>query len=499
MAACRRGTLARIFHLIAGLALLATACTPSGPSAPADPPAPQDPPAHRYEQAIDHARRIIRAYMAETSVPALQIAVGVDGAIVWEESFGTADLESGRPATNDSRFRIASVSKLLTGTLTARLAGKGVLDLDRPIGEYVSGIPEAWRPITARMLVHHTSGIPHYKDREDALDTTFYPTVRAAIGKFRDRPLAHPPGQGETYSSYAYTVLALAIEEAAGKPFLEVMDEEILRPLGMSSTGPDIRSDPPPETTAFYELAEGGEVRMAPEVDLSGRWAGSGYLSTAGDLVRFGLALTKPGHLNRRTLDLIPQRQELPDGSLTDEGFAWGPREDWDGRPMLWGDGSTPGSRCGLLVYPKDGLAMAILTNLRGLALERGELQTLARLFLAARDGVAVESVPELAAGSWEGEMTAGETVLPVRLDLEGAGAEGRSSISFTGWRSFVVADRFRLGDDSWLVPLDGRGLFPLKISRTGRILEVEAPRAGLAFEMGRIGEAGSAPPEVPD
>jgi serine beta-lactamase-like protein LACTB len=439
-----------------------------------------------YQEPERHAREILEAYIAATGVPALQIAVGAGGRIVWSEAFGTADLASDIPATTDSRFRIASISKLLTGTLAAKLADAGTLDLDRPIGEYVPDLPPEWHDITADMLLHHTSGIPHYSDAQDALDTTYYATTRDALKRFEDRPLVHPPGTEETYSSYAYTVLALCVEQVTGRPFLDVMRAEILDPLGMTRTGPDVRSTPPPGLTAFYDLAEDGTVRKAPDVDLSGRWAGSGYLSTADDLVRFGMAHTKPGVFSAGTLAMVAERDTLPDGELTKEGFGWGPRTDWDGRAMLWGDGSTPGSRCGLLVYPDDGLVIAILTNLRGLALERGEFQTLARLFLAAGEGVALLPPPAGSSGDWRGSLKLGKASIAVDLAIESPASDGRGKVSFAGWRSLSIADMFGLDGRTWTVPLDNQGFFPITFTLEGDSMAVAAPRTGWSFVLAR-------------
>ncbi len=444
---------------------------------------------HAWDEAVRHSRHILHEYIEATGVPALQIAVGVDGEIVWSEAFGSAELSPERPATTDSRFRIASISKLLTGTLTAKLADEGVLDLDRPIGEYVPGLPDAWHDITARMLVHHTSGIPHYADAADALDTTPYTTTRDALKRFEDRPLLYPPGSAEAYSSYAYTVLALAIEQVTGRPFTEVMQDRILDPLRMTHTGPDLRSSPPSEVTAFYNLTDEGKIEPAPEVDLSGRWAGSGYLSTAEDLVRFGMAHTQPGVLSANVLELVGQQQSLPDGTQTKEGFGWGPRSDWDGRRMLWGDGSTPGSRCGLLVYPDDGVAIAILTNLRGLALERGEFQTLAPLFFAARKEK--RPVPPAASmtGTWTGTVKVGDTAIAARLVVESG---GHGTLAFAGWRTLRIADMYRIDQETWVVALDRDGFFPVTIMMETDRMAVSAPRAGWSFTMTRSGPAGS-------
>jgi CubicO group peptidase (beta-lactamase class C family) len=435
--------------------------------------------------AIRHARTIVEEFIHQTGVPALQIAIGMDGEIVWSQAFGDADLQARKAATVESRFRIASVSKLLTGTLAAKLALAGVLDLDRPIGEYVPDLPETWYDITANMLLHHTSGIPHYANAEDARDTTFYATTRDALEHFRERPLVHAPGKGETYSSYAYTVLALAIEQVTGKPFLDVMQHEILDPLGMAHTGPDLNASPPPERTAFYTTAEDGSIEVAADIDLSGRWAGSGFLSTAEDLVRFGMAHTSSGSLPPALRDLVQQRLTLPDGEVTQEGMGWGPRKDWDGKAMLWGDGSTLGSRCGLLVYPEEDLVIAILTNLRGLSLERGESQTLARLFFAERQGQRPRPPSSRSLGDWRGVMTAGKDSVNVHLELTDPDTDAGILI-FERWRSLTVADAFRLGEVTWIIAIDDQGIVPLCVTRDNDDLAASIPRFGLSFRLQR-------------
>ncbi len=438
-----------------------------------------------YTRAIEHARTIVRKYVRATGAPALQIAVEVDGKIVWSEAFGEADIANHTRATTRSQFRIASISKLLTGTLTAGLADSGVLDLDRPIGDYVPNLPAAWHDITADMLVHHTSGIAHYSSEKDALDTTFYPTTRDAIRRFENRPLAHPPGVSETYSSYAYTVLALAIEQATGESFLKVMRQELLRPLGMTHTEPDLQKAPPPERTRFYDLTDGDSIAVAPYIDLSGRWAGSGFLSTAEDLVRFGMAHTDSGQLPQSVRALVGQREKLPGGTMTKEAFGWGPRHDWDGRPMLWGDGSTQGSRCGLLVYPRDNLAIAILTNLDGLALERGELQTLAHLFFGVRQKEEVAACRPEAIGSWRAKVPVKKAEVGVDLDIRTI-TPVTGSLTIEGWRSLEIADIFRFDDTTWVVTLDRQGMLPLTFVPERNEMAASIPRIGWSLTLHR-------------
>jgi hypothetical protein len=152
---------------------------------------------------------------------------------------------------------------------------------------------------------------------------------------------------------------------------------------------------------------------------------------------------------------------------------------------MLWGDGSTLGSRCGLLVYPQDDLVIAILTNLRGLPLERGELQTLARLFFAERQGQRPLPPSSRSLGDWRGILVAGKDSVNVSLELADPHAHP-GTLTFERWRSLTVADAFRLGDVTWLIAIDDQGIVPLCVTRDDDQLAASIPRFGLSFRLHR-------------
>jgi serine beta-lactamase-like protein LACTB len=90
-----------------------------------------------FHEAVVANRALIDSLRVRCAIPGLSVSVFHNGRIAWSESFGYADLENLEPATPASRFRIASLSKLLTGTAVARLWEQGDLDLDAPIGQYL--------------------------------------------------------------------------------------------------------------------------------------------------------------------------------------------------------------------------------------------------------------------------------------------------------------------------------------------------------------------------
>src|SRR5438128_3393960 len=124
------------------------------------------PPAE-YVAAADQARQLACQRLAGR-IPGFQVAVGVNGRLVWSESFGYADLEHEAPVTAETQFRIGSVSKPLTADAVVQLVEAHRLDLDAPVQRYVPTFPDkgGGAPITTRLLAGHLAGIRHYQGDE---------------------------------------------------------------------------------------------------------------------------------------------------------------------------------------------------------------------------------------------------------------------------------------------------------------------------------------------
>src|SRR5215207_2866241 len=176
------------------------------------------------QRTADRPTRLVRAMaeqlLATANLPGLSIAISRNGQVVFAEGFGYADIERRRRITPDTRFRIASVSKVVTVTALAKLVEDGRFDLDAPIQRYVPSFPaKAW-PITSRQLAGHLSGMPHYSEA-DRIEPRFYSSVTDALGVFAHVGLKFEPGTAYSYSTHAFTLLSAAIEGAAGQPFLD--------------------------------------------------------------------------------------------------------------------------------------------------------------------------------------------------------------------------------------------------------------------------------------
>ncbi|HEX9129737.1 MAG TPA: serine hydrolase domain-containing protein, partial [Gemmatimonadaceae bacterium] len=175
----------------------------------------QPPP--QYAAAVAKAQNLACTQFLP-DLPGLQIAVAVNGRVIWSAGFGYADRELRKAVARTTMFQIGSISKTLTGDAVALLVEEHKLDLDAPIQRYVPSFPEKRWPITARELAGHQSGIRHYRrdGHAENYTTTHYPTVLSSLVMFAGDSLEFEPGTRFGYSTYGYTLLSAAIESASG-------------------------------------------------------------------------------------------------------------------------------------------------------------------------------------------------------------------------------------------------------------------------------------------
>src|SRR5467141_2353049 len=202
--------------------------------------------------AIVAQERTLMCERLATRIPGVQVAVAVNGKLVWSEGFGYADVERKRPVTRETQFRIGSVSKPLTAAAVALLYEQGKLDLDAPVQRYVPSFPDKGLPITTRQLAGHLTGIRHYRGDEFLLNRHFN-TVLEGLTIFQGDPLLFPPGTKFSYSTYGWNLISAVVEAAAGQDFLSYMGRNVFRPLGMTHTAADRVDSLIPNRTRFYE------------------------------------------------------------------------------------------------------------------------------------------------------------------------------------------------------------------------------------------------------
>lgn len=310
----------------------------------------------RLAAADDSLRTLVDAFADSSRAPSLSIAIARDDRVIFAYARGAS-------ASIHTQYRIGSVSKLLTATAAVRLAARHHLDLDAEIHQYVPEFPPKPYPITLRQLAGHLSGIRHYA-RSEFVNRTHYDSVAPTIGIFSGDSLLFVPGSRYGYSSYGYNLLSLAVERAAGAPFLQVVSREVLGPLRLRETAPDRPDSAMPRRANPFELSSDGRLVPATVDDLSNRWASGGFVASVMDLAHFAAAFLHPGFLSDSLIRMMTTPQRLTSGENTAVGFGWRIGKDGAGRTIWHHAGSSVGGRAVLVVWPDEHLVVAIAGNL---------------------------------------------------------------------------------------------------------------------------------------
>jgi CubicO group peptidase (beta-lactamase class C family) len=170
--------------------------------------------------------------MQGAEVPGMALALINHGKVVYLKAYGVRNMSPKEPLTTNSVMVVASLTKVVTAYLAMQLVDKHVLDLDKPVHEYLprplSEYP-AWRDIandprskliTARMLLSHTAGFNNWR--------YFDPNHRLVIN--------FQPGTRYSYCGECFRLVQLVLETITKKPTDELMQERVFRPLGMTRT-----------------------------------------------------------------------------------------------------------------------------------------------------------------------------------------------------------------------------------------------------------------------
>jgi serine beta-lactamase-like protein LACTB, mitochondrial len=315
-------------------------------------------------QTIDS---LLSSYIASHHIPALSLSVVDHGEVILVKGFGQADVESGVPASGDTVYRIASLSKPITATAAMMLVESGRLDLDAPIQKYCPAFPQKPWPITARELLSHQSGIRDYRNIQETLNTRHYDNLSDALSQFASDPLEFEPGTRMQYTSYGYLLLGCVIEGASGMAFNDYMQKAVFLPARMSATRLDDVFAIIPHRARGYVLSAGGTLQNAPFVDVSNKPPGSGINSTARDMGNFLAALFAGELVSAATLERMLTPQKTRDGKSTIYGlgfFRGGPLSSYRGLEEAGHGGDQQGFSSTMYLLPSRQFGVVILCNL---------------------------------------------------------------------------------------------------------------------------------------
>jgi CubicO group peptidase (beta-lactamase class C family) len=290
------------------------------------------------------------------------------GQVLARFAAGEADEENHIPVRPDTVFRLASVTKEFTAMLLLKLQSCGVR-LDDPVCPYliprfISACPDAWRAITLRETVTHTSGIPDIQGLPDFFPLLSQPTTtRALIRRFIDLPLDFPPGTRWKYTNSGFILAGAIIETVTHQPYGAVLHDEIAGPLNLRHTGYSRGNPPPGYAKGYFTVGS-----PAPPTNGSQAFSATGIYSTTADIARwdrsFGAYLVAPPAIVRQAF--TPQAPCPPAGclNLPSSAYAFG----WildrlDGHRLIYHPGLLQGYAASNMYLPDEDIEVVVLSN----------------------------------------------------------------------------------------------------------------------------------------
>ena len=359
--------------LAIGLAL-GGAAPPSG--APASgPPPPAD----------SIAARVHRYLSARTEMGGFSGAVLIarGGSIVLRRGYGFSDLARRIPYTPETRHEVASISKMFTAMAALKLRDEGRLALSDSIARWLKDCPDAWRGVTVKELIRHTSGIPDYEEVLEIGSEKYFETmtrpdaVKRIVALAKTLPLDFPPGTKFHYSNTGYIVLSMVVQAAAREPFERFVRDRLLRPAGMSRSGvfdgvhvPEglavgyTRDDLGWARTLAGVPLDSSGLRPVPRLPLTPPEGDAGIYSTVDDLYRWSRIMDG----SRLVPDSLAAEAFTP--GLSNYGAGWFIGRGFDRRRMRH-NGSLPGYVSDFIRFPDDSVTIVLFSNLDRARLDR--------------------------------------------------------------------------------------------------------------------------------
>lgn len=309
----------------------------------------------------DEVDRVIADQMEASHLPGVAVAIIDAGEISKLSGYGDANLEWPAKVDADTRFQLASATKLFTGVLLMRAVEQGKLSLDDTISKFFPGAPASWSFIRVRQLANHTSGL------SENLGQPRPKTIEEAVAASMKQPLAYEPGTEARYGFTDFTVLRAILEQVNDATLPAILDRELIRPLGLTGTG-------------FALAEENGRIRTGELVRKRASiyaWTGQrqrtsdfffeplgygagGLYSTVRDLAVFFSALDRNTIISSDSLRELTSPAVLSNGRKAGFGVGWTARE-YHGVPIVGHSGGP--ALADIVRIPSQSRTIVVLTN----------------------------------------------------------------------------------------------------------------------------------------
>jgi D-alanyl-D-alanine carboxypeptidase len=310
----------------------------------------------------DEVDRYVEARLKANNVPGTSMAVLRNGKIIKARGYGLADVELNVPATENTVYQWASVTKQFTAAAIVLLAEEGKVRFDDLVSRHYMNAPAAWSNVTVRHLLTHTSGIKSYTGLPD-----FFRTLRKDYAReelldlVKGEPLEFAPGEKWNYNNTGYFLLGLIIENASGKSYGDFLQERIFRPLGMQTARVNDQFEIVPNRATGYNVRS-NKVLRSEFVSPSQPYAAGALMGTVLDLAKWDAALYTDKPFSAGVREQIWRPVKLNDGKTEPYGFGWSVGE-LRGHPFVAHGGGIHGFSTYIARFVEDKLTVIVLMN----------------------------------------------------------------------------------------------------------------------------------------
>ncbi len=300
----------------------------------------------------DEARldAFVEAWMDYFTVPGLSLAVIHNNEIAYLQNYGVANYATQEPVTNETIFEAASITKIVFAFAVHRLVEQGVIDLDRPLHEYLA-FPELeddprYRLMTGRHVLTHQTGLPNWRDGE--------------------LELAFAPGEGHEYSGEGIEYLKRVIEQITGRSIEDILMEEVQIPMGMVSHTYFSDSEALRELVAVgHSIERPNSIRIPTQPGMA-----HSMHTTAGDLANFTVNLLHREGLESETYEEMLSWATTSPPEPSEHDLAWqmgfGQGFGLVDSPFgigFWHGGNNGDFMSRLEAYPDEGIGLIVMAN----------------------------------------------------------------------------------------------------------------------------------------
>lgn len=302
----------------------------------------------------------IEAELSRQKIAGLSIGIIRDGQVCKSKGYGLANLEYDMPATENTVYKLGSVSKHIVATAIVQLADEGKLSFNDPIHKYYPDAPAHWKAITVRHLLNHTSGLERESPAFEAMVQK--PDSVLIKASYRDS-LDYPTGTKWQYSNLGYFILADIIRKLRSTSFRDYM-EQFFRKQGLDQSGVTSYKPIIKGRADGYVYSQGSYSNAEDYIAL--RPSGA-FLSSVTDMLKWELMLQEGRILPKENLqhmwaDVVKTPAVSANGEPVFYGYGYRVTR-FMGRQIVFHTGVLPGFRAAFYRIPDERTAIIVLTN----------------------------------------------------------------------------------------------------------------------------------------